>query len=119
MLAWTVRTDILAELITGPITKIIGKPGESNINNLESELAVRAAKMKTTEHVVENCQTYGFLVIVFGKSKFKTVIGNPTVKWMTPRTPEDMMRPSKQKTLHFIKAKEKKIKYTNTDITSR
>ena len=40
MTAWE---DILAKLITEPITKIIEKPGQGGINTLEQELAEKAA----------------------------------------------------------------------------
>ena len=44
----TVQEDIVAELTSEPITKIIVEPGWGNINNLELELAKRAAKIKNT-----------------------------------------------------------------------
>ena len=43
-----------------PFTKIIGEPGQGNISNLEAELAKRAAKIKTTEDMVENGYKYEF-----------------------------------------------------------
>ena len=49
----TVREDFLVELTRDPITKIIGQPGQGDLNVLETELAERAAKIKTTEDMAE------------------------------------------------------------------
>ena len=50
----TVQEDILAELTVEPITKIIGVPGQGNINILEAELAEWVAKIKTIEDLIKN-----------------------------------------------------------------
>ena len=55
--------DILTELMSKPITKIIWEPGQGDTNNLESELAEKASKIKTTEDIVEKRYKYGFLFI--------------------------------------------------------
>ena len=44
---------MMAALMANPITKIIGEPDQGDINTLESELAAKAAKIKTTEDMVE------------------------------------------------------------------
>ena len=49
----TIREDILAELTADPITKIIGKPGQGGLNLLDAVLTEQAAKIKTTEDVIE------------------------------------------------------------------
>ena len=69
----TVCEDILAKLMVEPITKIIGKPGQGHITILESELAAKAAKIKTTDDMMEKGRKYCFLVIVLGKTKCATV----------------------------------------------
>ena len=55
-----VREDILADLTTEPVTKIMGKPGQGDINLLEQELAEEAAEIKTTVDVVEKGKKFGF-----------------------------------------------------------
>ena len=49
----TVREGILTELTTEFVTKIHGEPGQWDINLLEQELAEKAAKIKTTEDILE------------------------------------------------------------------
>ena len=75
----TVREDILAELTTEPVAKIHGESRQGDINLLEQQLAKKAAKIKTTEDVVEKGKRFGFLVVVLAKQKHATVIGNPMV----------------------------------------
>ena len=60
----TVQEDVLAE----QMTKIIGGPGQGDINNLESEVAKRAAKILTKDDIVEKGCKYGFLVVVLGST---------------------------------------------------
>ena len=62
----TVREDILAKLTANLVTKIIGEPGQCNINTLEQEPAEKMAKIKTTEDVVEKGKKCHFLVVVLG-----------------------------------------------------
>ena len=50
-----------------PIKKTIGGPGQGEKNTLESELAEKAAKIKTIEDMVEKGCKHGFLVLVLGK----------------------------------------------------
>ena len=73
----TVWEDILAELTAESITKFIGEPGQSNINNLESELAKNATKIKTTEDMVEKRHKYGFIVVVLKKLKTEQSLVGP------------------------------------------
>ena len=82
----TVLQDFLTKLMQEPITKIIGKPGQDDINNLEFELAKRIAKIMTTEDMDETGNIEGLSVIVLGRSKYGTVFDNPTIEWMAPRT---------------------------------
>ena len=49
----TVHEDILTKLTAKPITKIVGEHGHQDITILESELAEKAAKIKTTDDMVE------------------------------------------------------------------
>ena len=83
----TVQEVILAELTAKPIIKIIGEPGQGDINTLEQELTEKAAKIKNTEDMVEKGCKYGFLVVVLGKNKYGTVIGNLAVEWTTSVNP--------------------------------
>ena len=76
----TVHEDILAKLTAEPVTKIIGEPSQGDINTLEAKLVEKAAKTKTTDDMVEKGQKYGFIVVVLGKTKYRTVIGNPTLQ---------------------------------------
>ena len=69
-----VREDILADLTTEPVTKIMGKPGQGDINLLEQELAEEAAEMKTTVDVVEKGKKFVFFVVVLGQQKYGAVI---------------------------------------------
>ena len=80
--------DILAKLMADPIIKMIGEPGQRAIKILEQELAEKAAKIKTTEDVVQKWWKYGFLVLVLGKNEYGTVIGNLAVQLTTPEDPE-------------------------------
>ena len=54
----TVQEDILAELTAETMTKIIGEPGQGDIKILEAELAEQAAKIKTTEDLIEKGRKY-------------------------------------------------------------
>ena len=83
----TIREDILGELTAEPRTKIIGEPRQGDIKILEAELAKRAAKIKTTKHLIENGRKYRFLVLVLGQKQYVTVIGNEEVQWTTPEDP--------------------------------
>ena len=56
----TVREDVLTELTTETVTNIHGEPGKGDINLLEQQLAEKAAKIKTTEDVVEKRKTFRF-----------------------------------------------------------
>ena len=78
-----VSEDILAELMADPMTKIIGESGQGGIGTPESELAAKAAKIKTTDDMIEKDQKHGFLVVL-GRAKYSTVIGNWTVQWTSP-----------------------------------
>ena len=83
----TVSENILAKLTAEPITKIVGESDQGEITILESEFVAKAAKIKTTDDMVENGWKYGFLVIVLGKTKNGVVINNPTVQWTSPKDP--------------------------------
>ena len=83
----TICKDILAKLMVDPITKIIGEPGQGDINTLESKLVAKAAKIKTTDDLVKKGHKYGFLVVVLGRTKYGTVIGNLTVQWTSSEDP--------------------------------
>ena len=72
-----------------PITKINGELVQGIINQLESELAKRVAKRRNTEDLVEKGRNYGFLVVVLGKNKYGTIIGNRAVEWKTPKDSGD------------------------------
>ena len=78
-----VQKDILAKLTTDQITKIVVEPGQGDIITLESELAEKAAKIKSTEKMFEKGWKYGFLEVVIGKTKYGRVIGNVAVQWTT------------------------------------
>ena len=73
--------DYMRELIM----KNIGEQGQADIQNLESELAKRAAKIKTTEDMIEKGCKYKFLVIVLEQTTYRHVVRNPTVQWVTPK----------------------------------
>ena len=73
------QDNILAKLTSELIMKFIGEPDQDNINTLEQKLAEKAAKIKTTEDVVEKGCKDEFLVAVSGKNKHGIVIGNPEV----------------------------------------
>ena len=76
----TVKEDILAELTARPIIKINGELGQQDINILEAELAEWAAKIKTTEDLLDKRHKYGFLILVLGQAQHEKVIGNETVQ---------------------------------------
>ena len=67
----TVKEDIIAKLMAVPIIKIDGEPIQSNI---EYELAECIIKIKTTEDIVKQGKKYGFLFIIVGLAKYKTII---------------------------------------------
>ena len=73
----SMQEDIIAKLIAVPRTKIDGRPTQSDISNLENELAEHDTKIKTMEDIVEQGKRYVFLIIIVGLSKCKTIIGNP------------------------------------------
>ena len=76
----TVQEYILAELTAEPITKIVGEPGQGDINKLESELAKQAAKIKTAKDIIEKGHKHEFLILVLWQSKYGNVIGNQMPK---------------------------------------
>ena len=55
-----VRGDIITELMAEPITKIDRKPSQSDLDNLENELAKSAMKIENTKDIVKNGKEYGF-----------------------------------------------------------
>ena len=59
----TVWEEILAELMAEPIKKIIGEPGQGDINKLESELAKQVAKIKTTEDMLKKDANMDFSLL--------------------------------------------------------
>ena len=71
-----IQEDILAELTSEPIAKIIGEVEHRDINILEAELTEWAAKIKTTEDMVNEGCKYEFLVLVLGQKQYWMVIGN-------------------------------------------
>ena len=72
--------DILTELMADAITKIIGEPGQGDINTIESKLAAKAANIKIKGDIFEKGQKYGFFVMVLRRAKCGTVIGNLMVQ---------------------------------------
>ena len=84
-----VRKDILAELTAESSTKIIGETGQGDLNILEAEITEWAAKIKTTEDMVEQGCKYSFLTLILGKTQYGWVIGNEWLQWDTP---EDLGR---------------------------
>ena len=82
-----VREDILVKLMADPITKIIEEPGQGDINKLQQDLAEKAAKMKTTEDMVEKGRKFDFLRVVLGCQKYGMAIRNPAVWWDTLEDP--------------------------------
>ena len=82
-----VRVGIMANLMADPIMKIIRESSQGNINTVEQKLAEKVAKIKTTEDVAEKGRKFGFLVVVLGRKKYDTVIGNPAVQWVTLKGP--------------------------------
>ena len=83
----TVREDILVELTMDPITKIIGEAGQGGLNVLDAELKEWAAKIKTTQDMIEQGQKYGFLILILGKEQYRRVIGNERLQWKNPEDP--------------------------------
>ena len=79
-----IREEILLELIMDPTTKIIGELRQGDLNMLEAELTGRAAKIKTTEDMVEQGRKYVFLILVLEKEQFGQVIGNERLQRKTP-----------------------------------
>ena len=104
----TVQEHILAKLTTELIMKIIGEPGHRHINTLEQEPAEKATKIKNTEDVVEKGCKYGFLVVVLGKNKYGTFIGNPAVQWTTPEDTGEYNKSIKTKDSSFDQSKGEK-----------
>ena len=50
-------------------------------------MAKKAAKITTTEDMVEKRKKFGFLIVVLGKNKCGAVIGNLVVAWTMPEDP--------------------------------
>ena len=82
-----VQEDIIAKLMAESVMKIDGKPTQSDIDNLENELAECTTKIITMEDVVEQGKKYRFLIIIIGLSKYKTIIKNPWTVWNKPEDP--------------------------------
>ena len=70
-----------------PVTKIVGELVQMGLNIQEAELAEWAAKIITTEDIVEQGHKYGFLILIMGKEQYGQIIGNGKLWW---ETPEDM-----------------------------
>ena len=60
----TIWEDILAKLTAEPILMIIGELGQGDMDFQEAMLTKQAAKIMTTEDMVEKGCKYGFLVLV-------------------------------------------------------
>ena len=88
--------------------KNLGKPFQGDINTLESELVAKAAKVKSTEGMIEKRQKYGFSVVVLGMTKHGTVTGNFTVQWTLLDNPRVILKESIKKISFLIKAKVRK-----------
>ena len=69
----TVREDIVAKLMAKPVIKIIGEPTGVRISR-------KAAKLKTT---------YGLLVLMIGREKYRVVIWKDEVVWKNPKDLEE------------------------------
>ena len=93
--------DILAKLTADWVTKIIGEPGQGNINTFEQELTEKVTKFKITEDVVEKGRKFCFLVVVLGQQKYRAVIGNPAEWWDTPEDPRRYDETIQAKDLSF------------------
>ena len=73
--------------MTEPVMKIDGEPTQSDIDNLKNELTKHASKIKTMADIIEHGKKYGFLIIVVGLLKCKTIIKNPQTVWNEPEYP--------------------------------
>jgi hypothetical protein len=67
-------SDVLAMLLTKPVTRINGRPELEEIDNLEKEVARIVASAKTTRFTQGN--KYGHLVMIIGESAYQTIIGD-------------------------------------------
>ena len=79
--------DIIAKLTAEPMTKIDGKPTQSDINILKNKLAESTTKINTMKDIIEQGKKYGFLIIVVGLLKYRTIIKNPQTEWNEPEDP--------------------------------
>ena len=80
----TIREDVLVELTIEPMTKIIGEPGQGDLNILEEEITEWVTTIKTKEDMVEQGLKYGFLILILGKTQYGLVIENERLQWDTP-----------------------------------
>ena len=103
-----IREDILAKLTAEQVTKIHGESRQGDISLKEQELAEKAVKITTTEDMVEKRKKFRFLIVVLGKHKYGTVIGNPAVTWATPEDPGGYEESIQAKESLFDKSKCKK-----------
>ena len=100
----TMCEDITAKLMAECVTKIDGKPTQSDFDILKNELAERATKIKTMEDIIKQDKKYRFLVIIIGLSKYRTIIKNPGTEWNEPD--DTTFAQSKKEETHSRKEKE-------------
>ena len=82
-----IREDMV-ELTMDPSTKINWESVQGDLNVLEAELTEWAAKIKTTEDIIEQGHKYGFLILILEKEQYGIVLGNECLKWETPEDPD-------------------------------
>ena len=59
---------------------------QHDINQLESELVGKAAKIKTTGDIIEFGKKHGFFVMVIGRKKYGMVIEkDDVIVWVNPK----------------------------------
>ena len=102
-----IQEDILAELTAESITKLIGEPGQGDINILKAELAEQAAKIKATKDLVGKGCNYGFLASGWGKKVERLYILKQS-NGLHQKTQEDMITPSKPRKWLLTEARGRK-----------
>jgi hypothetical protein len=74
--------DVLAMLLTKPVTRIHGRPEQDDVDNLEKEVARIVSSAKTTRF--PQGKKYGHLVMIIGETEYGNIIGDNTFTFTEP-----------------------------------
>jgi hypothetical protein len=75
-------SNVMAMLLTKPVTRIHGRPERDEIDILEKEVAQIVSSAKTTRFT--QGRKYGHLVMIIGQNTYRSIIGDATFVFTEP-----------------------------------